>query len=200
MIGDDDTGAVAAALPSLPALPLLYEANARRAPVTFRYRGEERTLDPYGMLARDGFWYVMGRDHRSDEQRTFRVDRMEGEPTLGAPESFAMPDGFDPARAVPDDPKLLGEGADEAFVRIDAARAPALVRELGDRVGARDDAGRVGGRAGPVRQPLGISIVGARAARPRRSDRTARRAGRGRRLARSLRVTLHRIGTESVQT
>src|SRR5580765_724094 len=129
--GDDDTGAVAAALPSLPALPVLYEANARRAPVTFGYRGEQRTLDPYGMLARDGFWYVMGRDHRSGEQRTFRVDRMEGEPALGAPESFAVPTGFDPARAVPDDPKLLGAGADEALVLIDAARAPALVRELG---------------------------------------------------------------------
>jgi predicted DNA-binding transcriptional regulator YafY len=129
--GDDDTGAVAAALPSLPALPLLFEANSRRAPVTFGYRGEPRTLDPYGMLARDGFWYVMGRDHRSGEQRTVRVDRMEGEPTLGAPESFTVPPGFDPAAAVPDDPKLLGEGADEALVRIDATRAPALVRELG---------------------------------------------------------------------
>jgi proteasome accessory factor B len=129
--GDDDTGAVAAALPSLPALPLLFEANSRRAPVTFGYRGEPRTLDPYGMLARDGFWYVMGRDHRSGEQRTFRVDRMEGEPTLGAPESFTVPPGFDPAAAVPDDPKLLGAGADEALVRIDAARASALVRELG---------------------------------------------------------------------
>jgi proteasome accessory factor B len=130
--GGDDPGAVAAALPSLPALPLLYEANSRRAPVTFGYRGEERTLDPYGMLARDGFWYVMGRDHRSGEQRTFRVDRMEGDPTLGAPESFTVPDGFDPSLAVPDDPKLLGGGDDEAFVRIDAARAPALVRELGE--------------------------------------------------------------------
>jgi predicted DNA-binding transcriptional regulator YafY len=130
--GDDDTGALAAALPSLPALPLLFEANSRRAAVTFRYRGDVRTLDPYGMLARDGFWYVMGRDHRSGEQRTFRVDRMQGEPTLGEPGSFTVPEGFDPAAAVPDDPKLLGGGADEALVRIDASRAPALVRELGE--------------------------------------------------------------------
>jgi proteasome accessory factor B len=130
--GDDDTGALAASLPSLPALPVLFEANSRRAPVTFGYRGETRTLDPYGILARDGFWYVMGRDHRSGEQRTFRVDRMEGEPAIGAPGSFVVPDGFDPERAVPDDPKRLGEGSDEALVRIDALRAPALVRELGE--------------------------------------------------------------------
>ena len=45
----------------------------------FSYRGTARRLDPYGLLLRDGFWYVLGRDHGHDELRTYRVDRIEGD-------------------------------------------------------------------------------------------------------------------------
>jgi proteasome accessory factor B len=122
-----------AALPSLPALPALFEANSARAAVTFGYRGDARTLDPYGLLSRDGFWYVVGRDHRRGELRTFRVDRIEGKVEIGAAGSFDVPAGFDPAAAVLDDPKAVGSGAPvEALVWVDPLRAARVRREVGE--------------------------------------------------------------------
>lgn len=121
------------ALPDSPALAVLFEANAERAPVTFAYRGASRTLDPYGLLTRHGFWYVVGRDHGRDELRTFRVDRIgPGEPTLGAPGSFERPEGFDVADAVIADGKAMGDGPAEALVLVSPGRAGGLVAELGD--------------------------------------------------------------------
>ena len=73
--------AVTAIVPELANLPALREAAARRATVTFDYRGKARRLDPYGLLLRTGFWYVVGRDHEHDEQRTYRVDRITGDVT-----------------------------------------------------------------------------------------------------------------------
>jgi predicted DNA-binding transcriptional regulator YafY len=142
---DDDTVEAdegLAALPSSPALPALFEANSARASVSFAYRGEGRTLDPYGLLSRDGFWYVVGRDHGRGELRTFRVDRIEGKVEIGTPGAFDVPAGFDPAAAVLDDPKAVGSGAPvEALVWVDPLRAARVQREVGDAAVAerRDD-------------------------------------------------------------
>jgi proteasome accessory factor B len=120
------------ALPDSPALAVLFQANAERAPVTFDYRGARRTLDPYGLLTRHGFWYVVGRDHARDELRTFRVDRIgPGEPELGEPGTFERPAGFDVADAVIADGKAAGDGPAEAMVLVSAGRADTLVAELG---------------------------------------------------------------------
>ena len=74
----DGGPAVTASVPELPALPILRGAAARRAVVAFTYRDRARRVDPYGLLLRDGFWYVLGRDHGHDELRTYRVDRISG--------------------------------------------------------------------------------------------------------------------------
>jgi proteasome accessory factor B len=124
---------VSTALPALAQLPLLFEASTNRAPVTFRYRDEERVLDPYAISSRDGFWYVIGRDHRSGALRTFRVDRMAGGVEAGEPGSFTVPEGFRAEDALPDDPKVIGSGARvEAHVLVDHLRAAKVVREVGD--------------------------------------------------------------------
>ena len=68
---------MSASLPERPELPALRAAIAARAPVEFSYRGERRTLDPWGLLLRGGFWYVIGHDHARGGQRTFRVDRFD---------------------------------------------------------------------------------------------------------------------------
>ena len=121
-----------AALPSSSVLPVLFEANAQRASVTFDYRGASRTLDPYGLVTRNGFWYVVGRDHARDELRTFRVDRIESEhPVVGQPGSFERPAGFDPSEAVIADAKAAGDVALDALVLVDAPLAAAVVLELG---------------------------------------------------------------------
>jgi predicted DNA-binding transcriptional regulator YafY len=123
---------------------------AARAPISFVYRGEQRVLDPWGLLLRGGFWYVIGHDHDRGERRTFRVDRFDGGADgieVGAPGSFERPASFDPRTAFPADPKQIGEGADErveALVRIDALRAAAIERELGtERVLERGEDGTI---------------------------------------------------------
>src|SRR5690606_1474294 len=55
--------AVSANVPTLDALPVLREAIAGRHPVGFEYRSKPRRVDPYGLLLRSGFWYVVGLDH-----------------------------------------------------------------------------------------------------------------------------------------
>ena len=125
--------AVTATVPELPGLPALRDASARRRAVAFGYRAKVRRLDPYGLLLRTGFWYVVGRDHEHDELRTYRVDRIEGEVTIADDETFERPVGYDLRTAFPVDPKELGAGgaAAVAVVRVDAGRAASVVRELG---------------------------------------------------------------------
>ncbi len=106
--GDHEDSAPSAVLASLPSLPVLFEASTSRAAARFRYSDRDRELDPYGLLTRDGFWYVAGHDHGSGERRTYRVDRIQGEVTLGAPGAFVVPADFDLAHALPDDPKAMG--------------------------------------------------------------------------------------------
>ena len=146
----DEVPPVSAVLPQRPELPAIRRAVAVRAPIEFVYRGERRTLDPWGLLLRGGFWYVIGHDHDRGERRTFRVDRFDGGADgieVGAPGSFERPASFDPRTAFPADPKQIGDTAEErieALVRIDALRAAAVERELGaDRVAERGDDGSV---------------------------------------------------------
>ena len=123
---------VAADLPALAALPALRAASSAHRPVIIGYHGIERRLDPYGLLLRDGFWYVIGHDHVRGEVRTFRVDRIEGDVAPVEDERFERPAGFDPRAAFPEDPKALGGGEGTALVRIDAPVAPSVLREVRD--------------------------------------------------------------------
>ena len=122
-----------AALPAVPNLPALFAASGGRATVSFDYRGRRRTLDPYGLLARAGFWYVIGLDHDAGEVRTFRVDRIESGIAAGAAGAFDIPPGFDPGTSFPADAKMVGEGEiTTARVWVSAAQAPSVVQELGE--------------------------------------------------------------------
>ena len=107
---------------------------AARVEVEFGYHDVTRTLDPYGLLLRDGYWYVIGRDHAYNEIRTYRVDRIEGVVRAGT-RAFDRPIDFDIRTVFPSDPKLLGESEDEitrAVVRIEASRAALVAAEVGD--------------------------------------------------------------------
>ena len=91
-----------AVLPSLPALGPLHEAVRDRALVCFAYRGRTREVEPYGLAFKLTAWYLVGRDRTAPDAgiRTFRVDRFEDEPVLGAPAAFELPDAFDLREAV----------------------------------------------------------------------------------------------------
>ncbi len=146
----DERPPVSAVLPERPELPAIRRAVAARSSIEFAYRGERRVLDPWGLLLRGGFWYVIGHDHVRGERRTFRVDRFEGGADgieVGAAGSFERPASFDPRTAFPADPKQIADGSDErieALVRIDALRAAAIERELGaERVVERGGDGSI---------------------------------------------------------
>jgi proteasome accessory factor B len=143
----DRDATVVANLPDAAELPALREAVSARRTVTFRYHDLDREVDPWGLLLRDGYWYLIGFDHGRGERRTYRIDRLEGHVTIDRDrEPFERPDDFDPRTAFPDDPKMIGADAatPDALVRIDAGRAAAVVRDLGaDRVRKRLDGGAV---------------------------------------------------------
>jgi predicted DNA-binding transcriptional regulator YafY len=93
------------AAPAADTAVLLSIADAVRhhRPISIRYtagdgRHSERTLHPYGLVAHSGRWYVTGADPGIGEDRTFRLDRIDGTRTL--PGSFEPPAGFDPAEHV----------------------------------------------------------------------------------------------------
>ena len=123
-----------ATLPSLPALPDLFEAFRRRAPATFDYQGNERTVEPYALVARRGHWYLLGHDRLREDVRTFRVDRIEGAVRTGAPGAYERPAGFDPDEVLAhgDRWKLPGDDPVEVRILVDAVAAAGVVAELGE--------------------------------------------------------------------
>ncbi len=115
-----------AVLPLDGTVVTLFEAHRRRATVTFSYRGEERTVDPWGLFSRRGHWYLAGRDHERDAQRTFRTDRVEGEVAIGAAGAFEVPPGFRTEGLV-DEPLRFGDAPlVTARIRVDPGWEAAL--------------------------------------------------------------------------
>lgn len=122
-----------AGLPSLPALPLLYDAVRRRATTTFSYRGEQRHVAPAALAFRRGWWYLVGFDTDKGAPRSFRVDRMDGQPSVGAHDSARLPEGFDPDTVLPGDPWKVGEGEPVMVdVLVDGPMASLVVGEVGE--------------------------------------------------------------------
>jgi len=82
-------------------LVTLVEAITTRSAISFTYIGQDlenqkRTLNPYALASRDGFWYFAGMDLDKGAIRTFRLDRVEGEIVVGKKsDSFEIPAGFD---------------------------------------------------------------------------------------------------------
>lgn len=115
------------------SLPTLWQAVEKQSVCSFAYRGKNRVVQPYGLLARNGFWYLIARDVERDMQVTYRVDRIEGDIAAGEPNAFVRPVDFDVLSAFERDAKRFEQGADEvAVVRLDHRVAPAAIREMGD--------------------------------------------------------------------
>lgn len=129
-------------------VPIVHEAVSRRRTLAFGYHGRGRQVDPYGLLAQTGRWYMVGVDHDARALRTFRIDRIEGSVEAGPENSFTVPEDFDIRSAFPRDPKELpgsiDVGAERAVVRLDASEASLVTLQLGDEaVVQRLDDGRV---------------------------------------------------------
>jgi predicted DNA-binding transcriptional regulator YafY len=84
---------------SSETLLLIAEAVRRRRSLAIDYTRRDgtsgaRQVDPLGLVARQGRWYMPARDRGSMELRTFRADRISTA-ALGGPAEPAEP-GFDP--------------------------------------------------------------------------------------------------------
>ncbi|MGH3275672.1 MAG: helix-turn-helix transcriptional regulator, partial [Streptosporangiaceae bacterium] len=85
----------------------LWEAVRDRRAVSFAYRGagagdsQQRHLEPWGVVNRNGRWYVTGLDTDRGEQRVFRLSRVGGPVTFtGPPGGVTVPDGASARAAV----------------------------------------------------------------------------------------------------
>ncbi len=127
------------------ALIDLFEAVRTRTEATFAYRGDDRRVVPVGLWFRFGHWYLVAWDLDRAAVRTFRVDRIDGDVTLGATGRAAVPEGIDVRAALPDEPWRPG-GEDYIVMRIhvDALEGPRVAEEVGhDKVDRRYDDGSV---------------------------------------------------------
>ncbi|GCF12038.1 helix-turn-helix transcriptional regulator [Dictyobacter arantiisoli] len=84
-------------IPRSEMVLLLSQAILQCQRVHMRYRAygareTERDLDPYGLVYREGYWYLVGFCLLRQEPRTFRLDRLldvaPGEATFKRPEHF----------------------------------------------------------------------------------------------------------------
>ncbi len=136
----DVTDEASVALSGSDHLALVFGAVSERRVLTFLYRGERRALDPWRLAFRTGRWYLIGRDHRRDSERQFRLDRMGAPEAVGPPGAFERPAGG----AVDAAPSwaLGDEDPVDALLLVDADQADWATGFLGaDRVVERRDDG-----------------------------------------------------------
>jgi proteasome accessory factor B len=121
-----------ASLPIAPALASLFDAFRRRAVVTFTYRGERRTVEPWGLTSKRGRWYLVGMDRDRGALRAFRADRVDDDVEIGASAAFTIPDDFRPGDHVEARPLQLGDDPPVTVrVEVDNPFRDALTDELG---------------------------------------------------------------------
>jgi predicted DNA-binding transcriptional regulator YafY len=156
-----------AVLPALAALGPLQQAIRTRATSDFSYRGRARVVEGYGLVFRQGAWYLVGKDRTAAPDgaiRSFRVDRIESEVQSGAGEAYVIPPGFDAGSELRLAPFATTAGAaeaiEEAVVEIDARSARPVVALLGEQaVDRRDRDGSVAVRVGVSDEEAFISFV-----------------------------------------
>jgi len=137
------TDEASVALSGSDHLALLFSAVSERRTVTFLYRGEKRTVDPWRLAFRAGRWYLTGADHRRGfERRGFRLDRM-GEPEVVGPAgTFERPAGA--SAEAPPSWALGDEDPVDAFLLVDADQADWATGFLGaDQVVEHRDDGSI---------------------------------------------------------
>ena len=87
------------AIPNNEVVVTLCAAAQQKCQVWMRYRNwnateeTERVVDPYGLVYRSGFWYMVGYCHLRTELRTFRLDRIQT--TEMRTGTFSRPPDFD---------------------------------------------------------------------------------------------------------
>jgi proteasome accessory factor B len=128
--GDDRLDGPLAALPGGEHLPTLFAAMSERRTVRFTYRGVERSVDPLWLTFANGRWYLGGNDHLREEERRFRLDRIDSPPVAGGAGAFDRPAASRPTSPRPW--RLGDEEEVEAQLLVDAHQAGWAVTEVGE--------------------------------------------------------------------
>ena len=157
---EPDTSQLAALEPSVQAREEAFEplwtAVLDRVRVSFTYRGsEKRTLEPWGMTASKGRWYVIGFDTDRQATRMFKLTRITDKPRrLSKVGAYQVPEDLDLrglARSLaPREPHRT------ATVAVRAGKGPTLRR--GGRSTEADARPEAGG-ASEVRLPVGFETL-----------------------------------------
>ena len=118
----------------------------RRCEIDYLKRGapepEQRSVDPYVLLAASGTWYLVAYCHRSEDVRVFRADRVVS--VAVTEERFAVPEGFDPEAYMRDGRVYrAGDAVEEVEARV--RYSPRIARWVEER--------------GPVEQQEDGSVV-----------------------------------------
>jgi proteasome accessory factor B len=123
--------ATVAEVPAGARVAVLFGAVASRQRMRFRYRDTDREVDPWRLSYRKGQWYLAGWDHGRQDSRTYRLDRLQGDPVpVGEPGAFARPIGTNGA---PPPPWQLGDDDEVvAEVLVDASQAEWAAAEVGE--------------------------------------------------------------------
>ncbi|TQN31776.1 proteasome accessory factor B/proteasome accessory factor C [Haloactinospora alba] len=109
-----------------PAFLAVWRALRDRRPVSFAYRkpGAEATrrhVEPWGVVNRNGHWYMAGYDRDRQARRVFRLGRIRGDVTvLGNGPTVVVPEGVD-VRSVVTGYHSEPEEVARLRVRVDAA-------------------------------------------------------------------------------
>lgn len=127
--GDGTAPEAVADLPGDPNLAAMFAGVVDHRRVVFRYHQVERRFDPWRLVFHRGRWYVGGFDHTRDDERVYRLDRIDGAVHLDAdagPAPFARPSAARAAMQL--EPWELGDRAPvRARVVIDRAAATSAV-------------------------------------------------------------------------
>lgn len=118
-------------VPGVEHLEPCFAAITGNRKLTFRYKGESRTVVPARLAFRSARWYLATWDVDRGAERLFRLDRMEA-PELGDPAEDAQhgPVGRREALA---GWELGDEEPVTARLRVDADQSELAVRAVGDR-------------------------------------------------------------------
>jgi len=117
--------------PGSDLVPMLGRAIERRRRLRIAYfsagRGEmtEREVDPLLVVQDQAHWYLIARDRASEEERTFRVDRIRD--LIDTDEPFEPPPGFDPSRYA--DGLPFRASPDDVEVKVDIEPPAAWIAE-----------------------------------------------------------------------
>ena len=106
-----------AVIPFNEHLGVLYRAISERSVISFRYRGEPRSVEPVRLYFARGNWYLGGRDRDRDAWRNFRLDRI-AEPAVGRAGGFVP--NPEPAGSLERPPWEIGGEAWTAQIDVDA--------------------------------------------------------------------------------